>query len=153
MRRRKFIGLAALVAAGAAAGGGYIYHERFEALARKILLRDTATLKIDPAEFDKFFKDVEKHKKWDVLFPTASHKQLLKWHYYVDNPLFSLPYAPSYHTNRSKITGLFLLSTDFFINKMDPSKPVKYNTLFDPYLYPCSNPFSNLYYPDSAGKS
>ncbi|HEY4154324.1 MAG TPA: hypothetical protein VGM24_02830 [Puia sp.] len=147
MQRKKFIRLTALAAtAGIAAGGGYVFFEDFESLARKIILKDTASLKIDPPEFDKFFKDVKKYRKWDALFPPA-HRQLIKWHYYIDNPLFSLPYATSYDTNRSKIVGTFLLSTDFFLNKMDSSKPLRYRALFDPYLYPCSNPFSNLYYP------
>ena len=146
MQRRKFIGLTALAGAGLAAGAGFVYFENFQALARKIIMEDTATLKIAPAEYDKFFIDVEKHRKWDALFPPP-HRQLLKWHYYIDNQLFRLPYATSYKTNRSKLVGTFLLSTDFFLNRMDVSKPIRYNVLFDPYFYPCSNPFSNLYYP------
>ena len=147
MKRRKFIRISALAATGIAAGGGYIYFEDFDAFARKIILVDTAALKIAPGELDKFFKDVNKYKKWDSLFP-KTHRQLLKWHYYIDNKLFRLPYLTSYKTNRGKIVGTFLLSTDFFLNKMDPSLPIKYRALYDPYLYPCSNPFSNLYYPD-----
>jgi len=147
MKRRGFIGLAIFAAAGATAGG-LIYKERFEGLAKKIILKDTASLKIAPEEIDKFFTDASRDGLWDKLFP-FSHKQLLKWHYHLDNGLFKLPYATNYNVYRSKIVGTFLLSTNFFKNKMDPNKPVKYEYLFDPYKYPCSNPFSNLYYPQA----
>lgn len=146
MKRKTFIGLAAVVAAGAAAGG-YIFFENFEDLARKIIRKDTASLKIDPAEMDKFFKAVKDAGTWDKVF-TNAHKQLVKWHYRIDNGLFDLPYATNYKVYRSKIVGTFLLSTDFFTNKMDTSKPVRFTTLFDPYKRPCSSPFSNLYYPE-----
>lgn len=41
----------------------------------------------------------------------------------------------------------YLLSTDFFRNRMDEQKPLKYLGLYNPYKTPCANPFSNLYYP------
>jgi hypothetical protein len=47
------------------------------------------------------------------------------------------------------ISQQYLLSTDFFRNKMDESKIVKYLGLFDPYLRPCANPFSEIYYPSA----
>ncbi len=49
-----------------------------------------------------------------------------------------------------ELTDTYLLSTDFFRNKMDESKLVTYTgTIYNPYKTPCSHPFSNLYYPDS----
>lgn len=44
----------------------------------------------------------------------------------------------------------FLLSTDFFTNKMDETMLVKYNGLFHGYKKPCSNPFSHFYYPPTS---
>jgi len=41
----------------------------------------------------------------------------------------------------------FLLSTDFFINKMDESKVVKYLGLYSPYKSPVPNPFAYTLYP------
>lgn len=145
MKRRNFIGLLAIGTAGIAAGG-YIYFENFDGFAKRIIKKDTASLKIAPEEFDKFFKDAAKTKLWNKMFPSA-HKQLLKWHYYINNGLFTLPYVANYNAYRSKIVGAFLLSTDFFHNKMDESKSVKYIALYDPYLIPCSNPFSSTFYP------
>jgi hypothetical protein len=143
--RRVFISLGLLGSTGAIFGG-FVFFESFENLARKIILKDTSSLSIDPGEYEKFFKDVAKTKKWDSVFP-HQNQQLLKWHYYLDNLIFTLPYRTSYKNNRSRLVGTFLLSTDFFTHKMDEKRPIRYNVLFDPYLYPCSNPFSNNFYP------
>jgi hypothetical protein len=62
----------------------------------------------------------------------------------------------SYHllgikSNRSSvinsITNKYLLSTDFFMNKMNESKAVKYLGFYNPHKSPCANPFSYIYYP------
>ena len=44
------------------------------------------------------------------------------------------------------LSNHYLLSTDFFRNKMNESLEVKYTGLYNPYKTPCSNPFSNIYY-------
>ena len=149
MKRRTFLGLAGLATAGIAVGG-YIAFQNFEKFARTIIVKDTASLKLDPSEIDKFFKAVSAGKRnvLDDLFP-FHHRQLLKWHYYVDNGLFTLPYRVNYNAYRSKIVLIFLLSTNFFINRMDESKPVYFTSVYDPYKIPCSNPFSNLFYPEA----
>lgn len=41
----------------------------------------------------------------------------------------------------------YLLSTDFFVNKMDESREVNYISLYTPYLRPCAHPFSAMHYP------
>lgn len=41
----------------------------------------------------------------------------------------------------------YLLSTDFFINKMDESKVIKYLGLYSPYKSPVPNPFAYTLYP------
>jgi hypothetical protein len=146
MRRRNFIWLLATGAAGVAAGG-YIFFENFEVLVRKVIIKDTSSLNISIEEIDKYLLASRKNKSLVSGLP-FSNQQLLKWHYHLDNPLFSLPYTTKYKIDRSRIVGDFLLSTDFFINKMDPKKPVKYVNVYDPYQKPCSNPFSNLFYPD-----
>lgn len=146
MKRRNFIGLITLGVAGAAVGG-YIVLENFEKFARKIIVKDTASLKINPAEIDKFMAAAAKKNVWGDLFP-FHHKQLLKWHYYINNGMFTLPYLANYNAYRNKIVMTFLLSTNFFIDKMDESKPVHFTNLYDPYQIPCSNPFSNIFYPE-----
>lgn len=41
----------------------------------------------------------------------------------------------------------YLLSSNFFINKMDESKTVKYLGLYSPYKSPVPNPFAYTLYP------
>lgn len=48
------------------------------------------------------------------------------------------------------LTTLYLLSTDFFQNKMDESKLVQYQGIYDLYKTPCGHPFSALRYPPAA---
>ena len=36
----------------------------------------------------------------------------------------------------------FLLSSDFFQNKMDEKRPIRYVGLYDPYRRPCAHPFT-----------
>lgn len=42
-----------------------------------------------------------------------------------------------------QLVSTYLLSTDFFLNRMDESLVVKYVGLYDPYLRPCTHPFAN----------
>lgn len=42
------------------------------------------------------------------------------------------------------VVSRFLLSTDFFRNGSDESKPVRYLAYFDPYTGACGNPFADL---------
>lgn len=146
MKRRNFIGLVTLGTAGALTGG-YIFLENFEKFARKIIVKDTTSLKVDPAEIDKFMAVAAKKNVWNDLFP-FHHKQLIKWHYYINNGMFTLPYLANYNAYRNKIVMTFLLSTNFFMDKMDESKKVHFTNLYDPYQIPCSNPFSNIFYPE-----
>lgn len=54
------------------------------------------------------------------------------------------------HSDRLRdLIKYFLLSTDFFINKTDERKPVKYLGLYSPYKSPIPNPYSYLIYPAS----
>ncbi len=50
----------------------------------------------------------------------------------------------------TKLVQTYLVSTDFFLNKMDESKTVKYINRNMPYKMPCYNPFSFLYYPSAS---
>jgi len=45
------------------------------------------------------------------------------------------------------ISTLYLLSTDFFQHRMDESRLVQYQGIYDVYKTPCAHPFSASYYP------
>ena len=40
----------------------------------------------------------------------------------------------------------YLMSTDFFRNKMDENKTLHYLGLYDPYKMSCSHPFNHVFY-------
>lgn len=146
IKRRKFLitaGIGALVAGF----GGYVYFESFEKTIRKIIVKDTRELNVSEAEIDKFMAATRKENFWKKTY-AFGHQQVIKWHYYIDNALFSLPYERNYQFYRGRIVAMFLLSTNFFQDKMDEKIPVKFTTVYDPYQSPCSNPFSNIYYPE-----
>lgn len=145
MKRRKFIGLLT-AGAGLAAFGGYVFFEKFETIVRKIIIKDTLSLNVSVAEIDKYLAAARRNKHLISNLP-LSNQQLLKWHYYLDSSWLTLPYNTKNTVDRSKIVGDFLLSTNFFANKMDASKPIMFISIYDPYQKPCSNPFSNLFYP------
>jgi hypothetical protein len=43
--------------------------------------------------------------------------------------------------HRGELRRRFLLSTDFFVNGEDESRPLAYRAFCDPYLSPCYKPF------------
>lgn len=143
MKRRTFIGIAAIGTLGLATSGGILLSD-FDRLVAKILKEDTASLKIDPKQIDMFMHDANKARLWDMF--SFSKKELIKWSFYLENPFLKLPYSVKYKIYRSQIVGMFLLSTDYFSNKMNDNMPVQYKGIYNPYFTPCSNPFSNLYY-------
>lgn len=128
----------------------YVFFSDFEELIRKIIIEDTKSLRVDPGEIDKFLSATRKSHTWDSFSFSSSFskKEFIKWSYYLSNPLIRIPYETKYRIYRSQIVGLFLLSTNFFANKMDPKKPVRFGIIYNPYFTPCANPFSNLHYPN-----
>jgi len=124
--------------------GAYINFLDFENLLAKIITKDTASLAINHSEIHSFIKDASNAGIWNMYSPAK--RELIKWSYYLDNPLINLPYHTKYRRYRSEIVGFFLLSTNFFQNKMNSDKVIKYISLYDPYKTPCSNPFSNQFY-------
>lgn len=142
MKRRDFIGIAAIGSFGIAVGSG-IFFSDFEKLVRKIIINDTLPLGINSAEVDKFLIAARNGNIWSMF--SGAKKELIKWSFYLENKIFTLPYHTKYKIYRSQIVGLFLLSTNYFQDKMQSSN-IYFTHIYNPYFTPCSNPFSNLYY-------
>lgn len=142
MNRRKFVTI--LSVSAVAAAGAYIALPTFEDTVRRILKKDLEKLTVDEGAIEKFISEVRKQNPWRF---SDEKKYLIMGHYYLENNLFSLPYPGKNRQYRNYIVGTFLLSTDFFINKMDTRKKINYMGLYNPYKRPCSNPFSSIYYP------
>lgn len=143
--RRKFLWIMLLTIIAVVIGTVALFD--FNTVVIKMLKKDLSHLKIDEASFETFVKEAEQKGHWQSKFFDWKKKQLVRFSFMVDSILPTFPYKYKYMQYRSDIVGDFLLSTDFFINKMDASKTVNYIGLYNPYLRPCSNPFSNLYYP------
>lgn len=146
MDRRKFIvfltsGFVASVAAGASA---FFSWPNNISIYKRILNQGTEGLKVEESLIDKFLDDIKNKRNWNPL--SKSKRNLLKIYFPLESILFLLPYQTKYKQSKAELVGWFLLSTDFFMNKMQNEKNISYVGVFDPYKGACSNPFSHLYY-------
>jgi len=136
MSRRKFIiVLFAGIALALVAPFFFYYSLVIEQSIIYFLEKEYFYLKLNKEGLKKYSKEYVKSTK-------AGHLDALKLVFLVltvKNP------EQSFRTNF--IVKDFIVSTDFFYNKMDEAKEVNYIGKFHPYLRPCSNPFSANFYP------
>ncbi|MBT1703805.1 hypothetical protein [Chryseosolibacter indicus] len=148
MKRRKFLAITGASAAGLvlSVGAFGVTLPGMEKLIVSMVKEDVSQLNVKQEDIKRYAADVVKHdpfrfgdKKWKFL---AAYSRL--------KPLgLPLPYEGLYTELRSIVTGNFLLSTNYFWEKLGDNDEVKYSgRIFTPYNYPCGNPFSNLYYPN-----
>lgn len=145
MKRRKFIKVG--IALGVLAFVTLIFPSFTQAI-KKMLREDTEGLQIDGDSMDQFINDA--HKEQFLATFSTIKKLLIVVHTYFGFLGGILPYRNKYVQYRGQLTGQFLLSTDLFRNQMDTTKQVQYTGFYNPYRQPCSNPFSNLFYPETA---
>lgn len=148
MKRRKFLTISGIGAAGVivSLGAFGITLPDMENLIVAMVKEDVSKLKVSERDIKKYAADVMKNDpfrfgemKWKFL---AAYTRL--------KPLgLPLPKRGLYTELRSVVTGNFLLSTNYFWEKLGDNDIVTYSgRVFTPYNYPCGNPFSNIYYPD-----
>jgi|GEM_PF-986838 len=136
MKRRKFITLA-----GAAAGIAivppslYFIAPGINEFAVELIEKEFYYLKLAPGSAVRYVDDYFKSSANNTL-------STIKWKttYYL-----KLNYEQSDRVR--ELLKYYLLSTDFFINKMDESKTLNYLGLYSPYHSPLPNPYSFLIYP------
>ncbi len=143
-RRRFIIGLLALAVVFI---GGAILVIPFEKVVGKILRTQLSFLKLENAAVDSFTRDMASSGYYEKKSFDWKKQLFVRIYHFFENPLIPIPGRGRYDAYCTFFVNDFLLSTDFFLNKMDESKTVTYIALFEPYKRPCSNPFSNLYYP------
>ncbi len=140
--RRKFIITAIVIIAGIFVV--FFAALPFEYVVLRILKKDLKRLNISDQMFELFVTEAKKNGYF------SSFNFQKKWLIRIYDSLAvngsSLPYSGRYREYRSQLVGDFLLSTDFFLNDMDEDREIEYIGFYDPYLRPCSNPFSNLFY-------
>jgi hypothetical protein len=104
-----------------------------------IILNELNYLKIDRREVERFVADFYQNIKRNKELYTQFRLKALS--------LFKVKAEDSDMVEL--LSRNFISSTDFFINKMDESKPVRYLGIYNAYRTPCANPFSFVYYPPS----
>lgn len=144
MKRRNFLKVAG--AGTALAATGFWSIRSFQTGIKAIILEDTQGLNLKEEELNKFLADAKKEMFWKKYDFTK--KGFILAHTWLGSSY--LPYKIKYSQYRSTIVGTFLLSTDYFSNKMAPEKPVQYVAFYNPYKRPCASPFSDLFYSQSA---
>ncbi len=144
--RRNFIKLS--IAATALAPVAYLGYQAmlpFQKTIQNILIKDLAGLKVKSEDIDKFAAQAAQENPWGF---SGSKVKFISFYNSIHNQWLPLPFKYKYEQYRADIVGRFLLSTDFFINKMNESKDITYiGIIYSPYKTPCSNPFSAAYYP------
>lgn len=139
MKRRTFLKLSGLGAAGFLSLPAVAYvSTSVKSGAVGILLNEFKFLKIDEKGVENFVEDFFSKYSYDLT-------------YHMKIKYYSILGITSERSNLiHDLANKYLLSTDFFRNRMDESKLVRYTGLYNPYQMPCSNPFSNIYYPQEA---
>lgn len=116
----------------------------FEMIAGKMIKKDLSKLNIDNKVITQFLEDAQQANFWKTF--SWAQQQYMIIYYLLSSIYIPLPYKEKYKKFKTLIVEQFLLSTDFFFNKMDPNKEIKYVTYYNPYKKPCAHPFSNAYY-------
>lgn len=113
----------------------------FDYVVKKIIAKATQKLKLDDRHIDLFIKEANAENYWNQF--SFVKKVFITIHYILENRFIRMPYAAKYVQYKDQIIGQFLLSTDFFFNKMDVNREINYHTFYNPYKAPCGVPFAN----------
>lgn len=133
MNRRSFLMLAGAGTALIAIPGLSYMSVSYAEAARGLILNELDYLKLDEAGINQFVQDYTTDK-------TDNYRIKIRSLYLINAK------ADQYQVVDELVKD-YLLSTDFFRNKMNERKAVKYQGLYNPYKMPCANPFSSIYYP------
>ena len=137
IRRRTFLRIAGLGAAAVGLSTISLYATSFEQTTVDLITNQFSFLKLDMAGVRQFAADYHASQDANKTLYVRTKMRLYDL-FKVDSDRSQLVRT---------ITTLYLVSTDFFQNKMDESKIVRYRSLYNPHKTPCANPFSSLYYP------
>lgn len=135
MKRRRFLITAGLGGAVVALTFGKFFTTPFEEAAEIIIRRELYFLRLDGQGLKNFAADYSaaKHRNYKLIVKGYS--------------LIGISAAQSGKVHQ--LVSQYLLSTDFFRNRMDESRLIKYLALYNPYTNPCAHPFSAAQHPDS----
>lgn len=130
MKRRKFIAIAGV---GSLLAGLGVVGLTFQNAIERRIQNELSFLKLDKEGVTRFVADYTRSM-------SSKSRLTLKGYSFL-----GLNAQKSQKINN--LINAYLLSTDFFTNKMDESRTVKYVGLYDPYFRPCAHPFGSSQYP------
>lgn len=117
---------------------------RLQKLIEDILSNDLKGMKVQFADIEIFAQKTAETNPW--VFDSYKWK-FIYLNNLIETKWLPLPYKYKYTQYRAEIVGRFLLSTNFFKNKMDETEPILYEgVIYSPYQMPCGSPFSVNYY-------
>lgn len=137
-----FIGIFTTVSGIWSIKSGYLSNnERIKNTIFTVFEKRLSYLKWDKTEVMIFIQDFmanidnkiyiqNKLNKFSFLYPLYNYTNLLD----------KTPFASKIRSFEEKVVTNFLLSTNFFREGADETKPVKYLFYYDPYKAPCQNP-------------
>lgn len=114
----------------------FVAVKSLEDIAVDLITQEFHYLKLDPEGVRKYAQDYLQKDKPGI----ASN---IKWRSY-----FVLNFNASDSDNIKFLVTYYLLSSDFFMNKMDESKTVRYMGINHQYTAPCSSHFSFMLFPE-----
>jgi hypothetical protein len=136
MKRRQFIFMAGI-------GTGllilppalYLSSPSLRKYAGKLIKEELHYLKLDLAGVDQYVND---------YFNSSGNNTItnLRW-----KTFYYLGFNKDRSNQIFELIKFYLLSTDFFIHKMDENKTVNYLGLYSAYKSPVPNPYSSVLYP------
>lgn len=140
MKRRTFLAAATLGAVGAVAWR--VHRSSHERAIAAILHKRLDYLRLDEAGVQRFAHDFASRdilkprnlKTVDALWPIYRHLPV-SWHY---------AWTTRINYAEERIVSNYLISTDFFVNGEDYTKPVMYLGYYDAMTHACGNPFKQL---------
>jgi hypothetical protein len=136
MKRRRFLLLIGVGAGGIAIpASAYFLSSTVKEYAVLLIKREFHYLKLEEGSVEKYVNDY-------FQYPSNNLMEKLKW-----KAMYYLNIRPDKANSYFELLKYYLLSSDFFINKADETKIVKYLGLYSPYKSPVPNPFSFVLYP------
>jgi hypothetical protein len=130
MKRRKFLALAGVGGLMAALVSGKFFSTTFEDSVVHAIKRELDFLNLDEKGLTSFARDF-------AIGKARNYQLIIKG--------YSLLGISSSHSGKiHHLVSTYMLSSDFFLNKMDEKRIIRYVGLYDPYLRPCAHPFSAL---------
>lgn len=100
-----------------------------------LIKRELNYLKLQEGSVERYIEDYFKHAHNDLIAK-------IKW-----KAMYYMRIRPQQSATFFELVKYYLLSSDFFINKADQTREVKYLGLYSPYKSPVPNPFSFVLYP------